>query len=340
MAKKVFLGVGHGGSDPGAVANGFKEKDLNLAIAHACMNELTRHGVTVGMSRVKDENDSLVEEIKECNAFAPDLAVEIHNNAGGGDGIEVFHTYLLGKGKTLAQNIINEVVKLGQNSRGTKIRKNAQGTDYFGWIRQCKAPAVLVECAFMDTKDIEIIDTLEEQKVMGVAIAKGILTTLGIAWIAEANKINNPPKDETTHTFAPYAVKVNTTSLNVRKGAGTNYAIVGTVKKGQVYTILEEATGTGAKKWGKIKSGWISLDYCILEEPTKEETTFTPYKVKVDTSVLNIRKNPGTNYPIVDSIKDKGIYTIVEEATGKGANKWGKLKSGVGWISLDYCKKV
>ena len=178
---KVFLGVGHGGIDPGAVANGFKESELNLAIALACRDELIRHGVIVGMSRVKEEDDSLVEEINECNAFAPDLAVEIHNNAGGGDGIEVFHTHLLGKGKTLAQNIINEVVKLGQNSRGTKIRKNAQGNDYFGWVRQCKAPAVLVECAFVDTKDIEIIDTPTEQKAMGIAIAKGILITLGIS---------------------------------------------------------------------------------------------------------------------------------------------------------------
>ena len=83
---KVFIGVGHGGSDPGAVANNTKEKDLNLSIAIACRDELKRHGVTVKMSRSKDENDTLSEEIAECNAFSPDLAVDIHNNAGGGDG--------------------------------------------------------------------------------------------------------------------------------------------------------------------------------------------------------------------------------------------------------------
>ena len=68
---KVFLGVGHGGSDPGASANGFKEKDLNLSIALACRDELVRHGVNVKMSRQQDENDPLTEEIKECNAFGP-----------------------------------------------------------------------------------------------------------------------------------------------------------------------------------------------------------------------------------------------------------------------------
>lgn len=52
---------------------------------------------------------------------------------------------------------------------------------------------------------------------------------------------------------------------------------------------------------------------------------------KVTTSVLNIRKGPGTNYPVCGQIKDKGTYTIVETKNG-----WGKLKSGAGWISLYY----
>ena len=188
MAKKVFIGVGHGGVDSGAVGNGLKEKDLNLAIALACNDVLIRHGVTVQMSRTKDENDELSEEIKECNAFNPDLAIDIHNNAGGGDGAEAFYHYGGGIGKTLAENVLAEIVKIGQNSRGAKIRKNAQGKDYYGFIRQTSAsiPAVIVECAFIDNAtDIKIIDTTAEQKAMGVAVAKGILKTLGIAYVAE-----------------------------------------------------------------------------------------------------------------------------------------------------------
>lgn len=186
MAKKVFIGVGHGGADNGAVANGLKEDNLNLAIALACRDELTRHGVTVGMSRTKDEADPLADEIKECNAFKPDYAVEIHNNAGGGDGVEIYHHFGGGNGKTLAQNILNEIIAIGQNSRGLKTKKNNQGKDYFGWIRQTVAPACLVECAFVDNKkDIAIIDTAAEQKKMGISIAKGVLKTLGIKWVAE-----------------------------------------------------------------------------------------------------------------------------------------------------------
>ena len=73
---------------------------------------------------------------------------------------------------------------------------------------------------------------------------------------------------------------------------------------------------------------------------TSSSSTATSYLVKVTTDVLNIRKGPGTNYGTNGDIRDKGVYTIVAESDGPGASKWGKLKSGAGWISLDYAKKV
>ena len=187
---KVFIGVGHGGSDPGAVANNTKEKDLNLSIALACKDMLVKHGVSVKMSRTKDENDTLSEEIKECNAFSPDLAVDIHNNAGGGDGAEAFYHYGGGKSKTLAENILGEIVKVGQNSRGAKIRKNSNGKDYYGFIRETSCPAVIVECAFVDNaQDLEILATEGKRKSMGEAIAKGILKTLGVELQADRGSL-------------------------------------------------------------------------------------------------------------------------------------------------------
>ena len=209
MAKKVFIGVGHGGKDPGATANGFKEKDLNLSIALACNSELLRHGVSVQMSRTKDENDALNEEIKECNAFNPDLCIDIHNNAGGGDGAEVFYHYKGGTSKTLAENVLSEIVAIGQNSRGAKIRTNARGVDYYGFIRETYAPAVIVECAFLDNiEDIKAIDTEEEQRRMGLAIARGILKTLGIATKQEEN---TTPTDSVLYRVqvGAYAKKAN-----------------------------------------------------------------------------------------------------------------------------------
>jgi N-acetylmuramoyl-L-alanine amidase len=178
---KVFISAGHGGSDPGAVANGVKEKDLNLSIALACRDLLVKHGVSVKMSRTKDENDPLSDEIRECNAYKPDLAVSIHNNAGGGDGAEVFHHHGGGKGKVLAENILSEIMKVGQNSRGAKVRKNASGDDYYGFIRETSAPAVIVECAFVDNaNDLKIIASDSDRQKVGQAVARGILKTLGV----------------------------------------------------------------------------------------------------------------------------------------------------------------
>lgn len=66
---------------------------------------------------------------------------------------------------------------------------------------------------------------------------------------------------------------------------------------------------------------------------------FVPYTVQVTIRDLRIRKGPGTNYA-ANGYTGKGVFTIVAEATGTGASKWGKLKSGAGWISLDYAKKI
>ena len=212
---KVFIGVGHGGSDPGAVSNNTKEKDLNLSIALACRDELKRHGVSVKMSRTKDENDTLSEEIKECNAYSPDLAVDIHNNAGGGDGAEAFYHYGGGTSKALAENILSEIVKIGQNSRGAKIRKNANGKDYYGFIRETSCPAVIVECAFVDNAtDIKILATEGKRKIVGQAVAKGILKTLGIEFQAESNILYHVQ-------VGAYSVKANAEAMQKRlKEAG------------------------------------------------------------------------------------------------------------------------
>lgn len=119
--------------------------------------------------------------------------------------------------------------------------------------------------------------------------------------------------------------------------------VLGQTGKGS-FTITE----VNSDGWGKLKSGagWIYLgnsEYCTIGSTVKSNATqdiFKAYKVKVTADVLNIRKGAGVGYAKTGQIKDKGIYTIVAESSGSGATKWGKLKSGAGWISLDYCKKV
>lgn len=76
-------------------------------------------------------------------------------------------------------------------------------------------------------------------------------------------------------------------------------------------------------------------------EPASAESKaeFTPYLVKISCNVLNVRKGPGTNYKIATTVKKGEVYTIVGEEMN-GATRWGKLKSGAGYISLSYTRKI
>lgn len=176
---KVFIGVGHGGSDPGAVGI-VKEAQANLVTALEMRRVLQERGVSVGISRTVDEDDGLTEEINECNAFGPDLAVEVHNNAGGGDGFECYiqTNGYAARSKALGQRIEAEVKALGQGSRGLKTKLGSSGADYFGWLRLCRCPAVLCEGFFVDSGDAYGFDTEAEQKALGRAYAQGVIADL------------------------------------------------------------------------------------------------------------------------------------------------------------------
>lgn len=77
------------------------------------------------------------------------------------------------------------------------------------------------------------------------------------------------------------------------------------------------------------------LDGGSTPQPTPEPVPSGAYLVKVTTDALNIRQGVGTGTPVVGCIRDKGTYTIVETQ-----GNWGRLKSGAGWICLDYTEKV
>lgn len=179
MAKTlIYIDAGHGGSDSGAVGY-IVEKDVALSIARYCDEYLRQKGIATLMARESDIYKSLDSRIAEANRTKCTYYVSIHLNAGKGDGIETYHTIWHGIGQDLAENILNEVVKIGQESRGVKTRRSSDGSDYYAVIRGTNMPATIVECAFVDhAQDYKIVDTASEQKAMGIAIAKGIIATL------------------------------------------------------------------------------------------------------------------------------------------------------------------
>lgn len=250
---KVYIDPGHGGSDPGAVKY-IVERDVNLVMALACRDYLNANGVITKMSRTSNSTDTGINSMaREANSWGADLVISIHDNAGGGDGFEVYHTVGGGRGKVLAQNIEAEVKKIGQNSRGLKTRKDVDGTDYYGMIRLTNAPAVICEGVFVDNAtDVQIADTAEEQRAFGYAYARGILKTLGVT-------DNGLPGASGSTTTGGFKVKVSIEDLYIRKGPGTGYGKKGFIKPG-VYTIVETRSG-----WGRLKSGagWIYLAYAV-----------------------------------------------------------------------------
>lgn len=104
---------------------------------------------------------------------------------------------------------------------------------------------------------------------------------------------------------------------------------------------MMERMGDLADKVTAKLSGSEKVENKTPEKTDISKNEFEPYTVKVSISDLNIRKGPGTNYAKIGKFTGKGVFTIVEESTGEGSKKgWGKLKSGAGWISLDWATKL
>ena len=105
--------------------------------------------------------------------------------------------------------------------------------------------------------------------------------------------------------------------LYVREARSNGTAVISTVKTGAV-------------------TGVVSMEFLVkYDGKTANTDGFNPYLVKINTDVLNVRQGAGTGYKITTQVRKNQVYTIVEEKSG-----WGKLKSGAGWISLTYTKKL
>ena len=85
----------------------------------------------------------------------------------------------------------------------------------------------------------------------------------------------------------------------------------------------------------------VDVKYLTVVNSGVVEKESVPFKVSVDIKDLNIRTGAGTNYAKTGHCTGNGVFTIVEVKAGPGSDKgWGKLKSGAGWISLDFVNKL
>lgn len=176
---KIFIDPGHGGNDPGAVANGLKEKDLTLKIAKYMRNYLLANyaGVSIRMSRENDKTVSLSARTSDANKWGANAYISIHINAGGGTGFESYVYPGVGKATKDLQNAIHgEVMKVfsGFRDRGKKQAN-------FHVLRETKMNAVLTENGFIDTKkDADFLKSEANLRKIGEAHALGVAKYFGL----------------------------------------------------------------------------------------------------------------------------------------------------------------
>ena len=171
---------------------------------------------------------------------------------------------------------------------------------------------------------------------------------------AELNKLNGAPKPQpqpSQPSPQPSTGKfkvgnyngyvVTTDSLNVRSQRNGGSTLLTTIPKGTKvyvrYVMYQDnsATPKGAL-WGGVeyngKTGFINLNYV---QPTSAPVVNTSFTVKINTAVLNVRREPNASSAITTQVRSGQVFTIVEERNG-----WGRLLSGAGWIKLSYTKKL
>lgn len=163
--KGIVIDPGHGGTDPGAVSNGLKEKDFTLRISKYMYDRLKELGVPVRLTRDSDITLTPKERVDKVQSFFGDskdvVVISNHLNAGGGDGAEVI--YALRNNSTLSKKILNELEKEGQNVRKyyqQRLPSNPIKDYYFMQRNTPNNETITVEYGFIDSPkdDIEQIE--------------------------------------------------------------------------------------------------------------------------------------------------------------------------------------
>lgn len=154
---KILIDPGHGGSDPGAVAFGTNESNINLAYALELRGILEKfEGVSIDMTRTTDAHVSLATRVTMNEKLMPDLFICIHTNAGGGTGMESF-IRLNPIGKEVAiQNSLHTQVMIYNKTKDVHDRGMKKADFYV--LKNSPVPAVEFELMFIDTeKDFKLL---------------------------------------------------------------------------------------------------------------------------------------------------------------------------------------
>lgn len=211
------------------------------------------------------QSDVLKKIVAKCNAHTASLDVSLHLNAGAGDsagngktaGVEVYIYNSSSKAKPYAEAVLKEIAALGFTNRGVKERTT------LSVLKNTKAPAMLVECFFVDDKDdVELYRQLGGEDAIAAAIARGIIAIAGTSGAAAAAVPSAAPAPVApAQTEQEIYGIVTGNGVRVRTGPGTNYPAVDSVNTGQRVRIWKNEEG-----WDMIDNNkWISAKYVRRE---------------------------------------------------------------------------
>ena len=190
--KKVVIDAGHGGDDPGTIANGITEKDYTLKISEYIHNRLDEMGIPNELSRDSDEtldSNSRPGRIQSFYGNGSDvIVVSNHINAGGGDGAEVI--YALRNSDTFSSKIAKELETAGQNVRKYYQRRlpSNPAKDYYYIMRDTpNNETVIVEYGFADSTGDDVSQIKNNWEDLAEAVTKAIVEYAGGTYQAPAD---------------------------------------------------------------------------------------------------------------------------------------------------------
>ena len=310
----IGLDMGHTLSGAGTGARGYVAETVkNREVGNRLMAMLKEKGHTVINCTVDKSSNDLYDRVRKANAQKLDLFVSLHLNAFKSTtsemGVET-HIYNGNYSGKEANRKYAQAIQTALVQDVKWIDRKVKESNFYV-VRETVAPAVLVELGFCDSQgDMNKWNT----EKIAAALFRGIT---GTAYVAP---VVNTGKGGTFKVGDRVVVSKNATTY------ATGQAIASWVK-GQTYTVQEVKSDRCLLS--SIVSWVLNKDLTLEGAPT-----FQPYIVIVDTDVLNVRTGAGVSYPIATTVKKGQAFTIVEVKNG-----WGKLKSGAGWISLEYTKK-
>lgn len=334
---KILISIGHGksasgGYDSGALGNGYHEFRLARDIGKYTRNALTAYDCTATVINY-DADKYLTDRINYANKNKYDLALEIHLNAGGGTGSEVYYKIGNTQGKKLAQAISKNIADVfGIKNRGAKV-KTSGGKDYFGFVREVKCQSLLIETVFIDTKsDCDKVASDAGRRVCGEAIAKAIIDMYALK-----KKTSKPTTSQTATPTSP----ISSTKIESGDTVKITSSYYATGQKIPAWVKLSKHTVksvSGSKVLLKEINSYVLLEGLTLISKAKKGISIN--------SVVTINK--GAVYGGLAATRGKAIptvqltpkkHTVSKIQKNKGVEE-ALLKEIKSWVAISSLTEV